>query len=119
MMTISNIQDLGELVVAKGDTFNLRFVFKNEDGTLPDYTGFEGFYILSELGYEDVNVLSLQMNLQSGSTNTFTLNVITEDTQDLEARSYVVKVVLKDENDNLYKKARGIITIKEDSLEVT
>ena len=83
MMTISNIQDLGELVIAKGDTFNL------------------------------------QMNLQSGSTNTFTLNVITEDTQDLEARSYVAKVVLKDENDNLYKKARGIITIKEDSLEVT
>ena len=25
MMTISNIQDLGELVIAKGDTFNLRF----------------------------------------------------------------------------------------------
>lgn len=118
MMTINNIYDLGELVIAKGDTFNLKFVFKNEDNTIPDYSGFEGYYILSEMGYEDSNILSLQMSLQSGTTNVFTLNVVTEDTQDLDARSYTAKVVLKDENDNLYKKARGVLTVKEDSLEV-
>lgn len=112
-MTIQRIDDV---TIARGSCYNPQFVFVNEDGSIPDYTGYSGYYILSVYGFEDENVVSITMELTD--TNIFTALLNSSDT-DIEPGTYSAKVVLVDENGNQYKYARGVLNILKDTMEVS
>lgn len=112
-MTIQRIDDV---TIARGSCYNPQFIFVNEDGTIPDYTGYSGYYILSVYGFEDENVVSITMELTD--TNIFTALLNSSDT-DIEPGTYSAKVVLVDENGNQYKYARGVVSILNDTMEVS
>lgn len=111
-MTIQKIEDV---TIARGSCYNPQFIFINEDGTIPDYTGYSGYYILSVYGLEDENVISITMELTD--TNIFTAMLNSADT-DIEPGTYTAKIILVDENGNQYKPCRGVISILNDTMEV-
>lgn len=111
-MTIQRIDDV---TIARGSCYNPQFVFVNEDGSIPDYTGYSGYYILSVYGFEDENVVSITMDLTD--TNIFTA-MLNSDSTDLEPGTYASKVVLVDTNGNQYKPCRGVVNILKDTMEV-
>ena len=111
-MTIQRIDDV---TIARGSCYNPQFIFVNEDDTIPDYTGYSGYYILSVYGFEDENVVSITMELTD--TNIFTALLNSSDT-DIEPGTYSAKVVLVDENGNQYKPCRGVVSILNDTMEV-
>lgn len=97
-----------------GDTLELEYTFINEDGTIPDFNDFECFYVVSQYGFEDINLISKSMSLSSGTTNTFTVTLESTDTISLGEGTFTVKVILVNENTYL-KKARGVLNILKDS----
>lgn len=116
------INDLGEETIAAGDNVRFEYEFFNEDGTPTDLTGgsfsnYQGYFILSEIGNESINVFSKEMSLKIGTLNTLTCDLSSTDTIDLPRHSLSVKIVIKS-GDEFYKKARGIITILDDTNEV-
>lgn len=111
-MTLQRIEDI---TIARGSCYNPTFEFVNEDGSIPDYGNYSGYYILSVYGFEDENVLSIPMDMIS--TNIFTAMLNSADT-DIEEGTYAVKIVLVDENGNQYKPARGVLNILKDTMEV-
>lgn len=111
-MTIQKIRDD---TICRGSCYNPQFTFINEDRSIPDYSEYTGYYILSPYGYEDENILSITMELTD--TNIFTAILNSEDT-DLEEGTYTVKIVLVDNDGNQYKPCRGTLSILKDTLEV-
>lgn len=97
-----------------GDTLELEYTFINEDGTIPDFSEYDCFYVVSQYGFEDINQLSKTMALKSETTNTFTVTLYSLDTIGLGEGTFTVKVVLVNDG-NYYKKARGVLNILKDS----
>lgn len=110
-MTIFQIKPV---TIAVGDSFTLKFRFKNSNGTLPDLTDYNCFYVISPYGFEDTNIFSKQMSKELGSENVFSVALSTEDTAEFEPGAYTAKIVL--ECDGIYyKKARGSFNVLKDS----
>lgn len=106
------ITEIKSKTIAAGDTLPLQFEFINSDGTTPDYTGYNGYYILSPFGFEDENVYSKRMNMVT--SNSFECVIPSQDTIKLEPGTYTVKLVLE-KLGNYEKRARGILDIKKDT----
>lgn len=110
------IQQLEPITIARGGVANPSFTFENSDHSIPDLSNYEGYYILSPYGFEDENVLSIEMNKED--INKFTAIIDTADSKELEEGTYTVKVVLVDEDGNQYRYARGIFNVLKDTPEV-
>lgn len=113
-MTIFTLEPI---TIAAGDTIALSFEFVNDNGTIPDFSDYEAHYVLSPFGFEDTNVLSLDMTLESNTTNKFSVTLESEDSIALEEGAYTAKVILSD-GSNYFKKARGTFNILKDSAGV-
>lgn len=105
--------------VPQGDSISMQYDFVYSNKTIPDFTDYTVYYILSPFGFEDENVLSKAMTIASGTTNTFRVTLGSEDTKNLLG-TYTAKIVLEYEG-NYYKKARGVFNVVKDSdgIEVT
>lgn len=110
------IQPIEPMTLAYGDSQNAEFEFTNSDGTTPDLSDYNAYYVLSPYGFEDVNVVSKAMTLLDGTTNVFVAQLESEDTA-IEPGAYTVKIILELDG-NYYKKARGTLDIKKDTLGV-
>lgn len=113
-MTIFQVEPV---TIPVGDTISLQFGFINEDGTIPDFSDYTGYYILSPYGFEDTNVLSKSMSLVTDTQNEFSVVIDSDDTSELEEGTYTAKIVLSD-GSNYFKKARGIFNIIKDIASV-
>lgn len=116
-MTIYQIEPV---TIAAGDSLAMQFEFVNSNNTIPDFTDYNAYYVLSPYGFEDENALSKAMELADDSKNIFKVMLNSDDTFGLEYGTYTVKIILENEG-NYYKKARGIFNIKKDNntVEVT
>ena len=103
--------------MAAGDTIALSFEFINDNGTIPDFSEYSAYYVLSPYGFEDTNVLSLSMTLESNTTNKFSVQIESDDSIALDEGAYTAKVILSD-GSNYFKKARGNFNILKDSSSV-
>lgn len=110
------IQQLKPITIARGASINPSFRFVNQDNTIPDFSNFEGYYVLSPYGFEDENVYSVLMNRDD--INKFTATLDTLDTKDFDEGTYTAKVILVDEDGNQYKYARGVFNVLKDTAEV-
>lgn len=111
-----NLYQLDPVTIAKGASANLVYVFENKDKSAVDYSTHEGYFILSQYGFEDENVFSTSMNIEGNDT--FVAILDTADTEDIEEGTYTIKIVLVDENGNQYKYARGILNVLKDTSEI-
>lgn len=114
-MTIFQIEPC---TIAAGDSVPMQFDFVYKDGTLPDFTDYRGYYVLSPYGFENTNVLSKEMT-PKGTTG-WTVDLYSEDTASLQEGTYTAKVILEHEGE-YYKKARGVFNVVKDTdtVEVT
>ena len=105
--------------VPQGDSISMQYDFVYSNKTIPDFTDYTVYYVLSPFGFEDENVLSKAMTIASGTTNVFRVTLSSEDTKNLLG-TYTAKIVLEYEG-NYYKKARGVFNVVKDSdgIEVT
>ena len=71
-------------------------------------------YVVSPYGFEDTNVLSVEMTLVEDTVNIFAVTLSSDDTIGLDEGTYTVKIVLSD-GTNYFKKARGVLNILKDS----
>lgn len=110
-MTVFTIEPV---TVPAGDTVAMQFEFINDNGTIPNLSEYTGYYVLSYYGFEDENVLSVEMALVENTTNIFSVTLYSDDTINLEEGVYTVKIVLSD-GSNYFKKARGVLNILKDS----
>lgn len=110
------VQRLEDVTIARGSCFNPRFVFENADKTIPDYSDYTAYFILSQYGFEDENVYSQQM--QAEDKNIFFAILNTSDTAELIDETYTMKIVLVDENGNQYKYARGVLSVLNDTKQL-
>lgn len=113
------IYEVPPITIPQGDCVPVQFSFVYSDKTIPDFSNYKCYYVLSPYGFEDENALSKEMNLAPGTTNVFRAALSSEDTQNLLG-TYTVKIVLEREG-NYYKKARGVFNVLKDSngIEVT
>jgi len=116
-MTIYQIEPA---TIAAGDSLAMQFEFVNSNNSIPDFTDYNAYYVLSPYGFEDENVLSKSMSLADGSTNVFRVTLSSDDTSSLDFGTYTAKIILENEG-NYYKKARGVFNVEKDSntVEVT
>lgn len=110
-MTVYQVEPI---TIPAGDTIALELEFINSNGTIPDFSDYTAYYILSPYGFEDVNVLSKTMTLEDGTTNSFSVTLDSDDTIALDEGAYTAKIVLSD-GSNYFKKARGVFNIVKDS----
>ena len=110
-MTIYTVEPV---TIAAGDSIAMQFVFENSDGSTPDFTGYNGYYVLSPYGFEEENILSVNMTIASGTTNIFKVSLMSEDTISLPDGAYTAKIILENEG-NYFKKARGVFNVVKDS----
>lgn len=106
-----NVFEFEPLTIPVGGSYRQKFNIVNKSQT-SDYSKFSGVYLLSPYGFEDTNVLSIPLEKNGDS---FVANINSNDTVDLEAGCYTVKLVFTDENGNVYKPARGILNLLRDS----
>ena len=99
--------------VPQGDSISMQYDFVYSNKTIPDFTDYTVYYVLSPFGFEDENVLSKAMTIASGTTNVFRVTLSSEDTKNLLG-TYTAKIVLEYEG-NYYKKARGVFNVVKDS----
>lgn len=111
-----NVYQLEPITVCKGSSLNPEFIFVNKDNSIPDYSEYHAYFILSPYGFEDENILSIEMD--KVEKNKFVAIINTTYTEDIEEGTYTIKVVLVDKNGNQYRYARGILNILKDTKEV-
>ena len=118
-----NIHQCEPITIARGSALTPVYIFMNADGTKPDYSEFEAKFILSPYGFENENILSIDMHLDaydedgvmSKDRNRFLVHLNSDVTGNLPDGTYTVKVVLKDKYGNLYKYARGVFNVLKDT----
>ena len=105
--------------VPQGDPISMQYDFVYSNKTIPDFTDYTVYYVLSPFGFEDENVLSKAMTFSPGTTNTLRVTLGSEDTKNLLG-TYKAKIVIEYEG-NFYKKTRGVFNVVKDSdgIEVT
>lgn len=103
------IQKLEPITIAAGDCVKLQFEFVSDMNL--DYSQFTGYYLLSYYDNEDVNELSRVM---TGKGNIFEIELSSTDTINL-CGTYTAKVVLMDESEQYYKRARGTFVVQKDT----
>lgn len=113
-MTIFQVEPI---TIAIGDTIAVQFGFVNDDGTIPDFSEYFCYYVISPYGFEDTNIFSKEMSLVSETQNEFAVTLDTEDTSNFEAGAYTAKIVLSD-GSNYFKKARGNFNVIKDTSSV-
>ena len=84
-MTLFQLEPITTVV---GAAVPLEFQFVLKDGTVPDYSTYTAYYVLSQYGFEDTNILSETMSLKQDTTNVFTLT-LDSDTMGAIEDSYV------------------------------
>ena len=105
---------LEPITIPAGDSVALQFEFVNSNGTIPDFSDYNCYYVLSPYGFEDTNALSKEMTLVSDTTNQFKAELYSDDTYELEPGTYTAKIVLSD-GTNYFKKARGVFNVVKDT----
>lgn len=113
-MTLQQIEDV---TIAQGDTISVGFEFVDKNKQPLDLSGYDVYYIISYYGFEEENVLSKRMDLEEGTTNTFSCTLTSNDTENLVG-TYTVKIVMKDSQGYLHKKARGVMSVLKDTNEI-
>ena len=109
---------LEPITAPAGHCVPIKLEFLNDNGTVPDYSEYSCYYVLSQYGFEDTNVLSKTMILAQDTTNVFTTTVDSDDTSSLEEGAYTAKVIL-DDGSNYFKVARGSFNVLKDSNSVS
>lgn len=110
------IQQLEPITIARGAAVNPSFTLVNQDGTIPDFSECTGYYILSQYGFEDENVLAVTMYKEE--KNKFIARLDTAITKELEEGTYTAKIVIEDGSGNQYKFARNVFNVLKDTAEV-
>lgn len=113
-MTLFQLEPITTVV---GAAVPLEFQFVLKDGTVPDYSTYTAYYVLSQYGFEDTNILSETMSLKQDTTNVFTLTLDSEMMADIEPGTYTAKIVMFD-GTNYFKNARGVFNVLKDSISV-
>lgn len=110
-MTIAKIESC---TISAGDSLPVEIKIRTKDDPEIDLSEYECYFILSEYGFEDSNILVKRMNKKSSVPNVFVTTLLSAETINLEPGTYTSKVVLK-HGDELLKKARGIFDVKKDT----
>lgn len=105
---------LEPITIPAGDTVAMEYEFVLKDGSVPDYSTYTAYYVLSQYGFEDSNILSESMILKQDTTNVFSVTLDSETTAELEPGTYTAKIVLSD-GTNYFKKARGVFNVVKDT----
>ena len=113
-MTLFQLEPITTVV---GAAVPLEFQFVLKDGTVPDYSTYTAYYVLSQYGFEDTNILSETMSLKQDTTNVFTLTLDSDTMGAIEPGTYTAKIVMYD-GTNYFKNARGVFNVLKDSVSV-
>lgn len=113
-MTLFQLEPITTVV---GAAVPLEFQFVLKDGTVPDYSTYTAYYVLSQYGFEDTNILSETMSLKQDTTNVFTLTLDSDTMGTIEPGTYTAKIVMFD-GTNYFKNARGVFNVLKDSVSV-
>lgn len=107
------IQELQTVTIASGDCLKLQFEVLCDANE--DIDKLTGYLILSPYGEETINEYTNTMT--KVSNNVFQAEISSSDSINLNG-NYTMKIVFKDESGQLYKKARGLFVVKEDTNEI-
>lgn len=113
-MTLFQLEPITTVV---GAAVPLEFQFILKDGTVPDYSTYTAYYVLSQYGFEDTNILSETMSLKQDTTNVFTLTLDSDTMGTIEPGTYTAKIIMFD-GANYFKNARGVFNVLKDSVSV-
>ena len=113
-MTLFQLEPITTVV---GAAVPLEFQFVLKDGSVPDYSTYTAYYVLSQYGFEDTNILSETMSLKQDTTNVFTLTLDSDTMGAIEPGTYTAKIVMYD-GTNYFKNARGVFNVLKDSVSV-
>lgn len=107
------IQELQTITIASGDCLKLQFDVLYD--ATEDISDFTGYLILSPYGEEAINEYTNTMT--KINNNVFQAEIPSSDSINL-CGNYTMKIVFEDESGQLYKKARGLFVVKEDTNEI-
>lgn len=107
------IQELQTITIASGDCLKLQFDVLCD--VTEDISDLNGYLILSPYGEEAINEYTNTMT--KINSDVFQAEIPSSDSINL-CGNYTMKIVFEDENGQLYKKARGLFVVKEDTNEI-